>query len=52
MKVTIDIPDSTLVMTYQFVFVPEGEGGLSIQQKVQDSNALYEFRRAKEDEEP
>lgn len=50
MKVTIDIPDNALVMTYQYVHESEIHGSLIIQQKTLDSNALYEFRRVKEDE--
>ena len=50
MKVTIDIPDNVLAMTYQYVHESETYGSLIIQQKVLDSNTLNEFRRENEDE--
>ena len=50
MKVTIEIPDNTLVMTYQYVFDDEKSLNLQIQQKVLDSKALREMKEAAENE--
>lgn len=44
MKVTLEIPDNTLVMTYQYVFDDEKSLHLQIQQKVLDSKALAEMK--------
>lgn len=50
MKVTIEIPDNTLVLTYQYVFESDKLGALSIQQKVLDSKALDDIRKGKKDD--
>jgi hypothetical protein len=51
MKVTLEIPDNTLVMTYQYVFDDEKSMNLQIQQKVLDSKALEAMKEANRDAE-
>lgn len=46
MKVTIEIPDNTLVMTYQYVLDHDERGVMSINQKILDSKALAEMKEA------
>lgn len=50
MKVTIEIPDTTVVFTYQYVFESDKQGHLSILQDVLDSKALDKIREEKKDE--
>lgn len=49
MKVTIDIPDTAIVLTYQYVFENDKQGHLSILQNVLDSKALDEIREGNKD---
>lgn len=51
MKVTLDIPDSAIVLTYQYVFETDQAGHLSILQDVLDSRALTRMRGGQEDAE-
>lgn len=44
MKVTVEIPDTTVVFTYQYVFENDKQGHLSILQDVIDSHALDKLR--------
>lgn len=46
MKVTIEVPDNTMVLTYQFVYEDEKLFHLKIQQEVLDSKALAEMKEA------
>lgn len=47
MKVTIEIPDTTKVLTYQYVYEdPEKYYALAIKQNVMDSNALEAVKEA------
>ena len=46
MKVTVEIPDNTLVMTYQFVFEDEKSFNLQLQQKALDSKALEDMKES------
>lgn len=47
MKVTVEIPDNTLVMTYQYVFDDDKSLFLKIQQHVLDSEKLKEMQEGK-----
>lgn len=49
MKVTIEIPDTAVVLTYQYVFENDEHGHLSIMQCVLDSKKLDEIREGKTD---
>lgn len=42
MKVTVELPDNTLVMTYQYVFDDDKSLNLAIKQHVLDSKTLKE----------
>lgn len=44
MKVTVELPDNTLVMTYQYVFDDDRSGHLKIQQCVLDSEKIKEMQ--------
>lgn len=44
MKITIEIPDNTLVLTYQYVLDHDERGVMSISQRILDSKALNENR--------
>ena len=44
MKVTIEIPDNTLVITYQYVLDNDERGVMSINQKILDSHTLAKIR--------
>lgn len=46
MKVTIEVPDNTMVLTYQFVYEDEKLFHLKIQQELLDSKSLREFKEA------
>ena len=50
MKVTLEIPDNTLVLTYQYVYEDEKLLKLKIQQELLDSKSLSEFLEAKNDD--
>lgn len=51
MKVTIEIPDNTLVFTYQYVYDDAESLNLQIRQNVLDSKALREMKEAAKSEE-
>lgn len=49
MKVTVELPDNTLVMTYQYVF-DDGESlHLAIKQHVLDSKTLKEMQEVSDE---
>ena len=50
MKVTVEIPDNTLVMTYQYVFDDDKSLFLKIQQHVLDSEKLKEMQEVSDGE--
>lgn len=53
MKVTIEIPDSAVGLTYQCVYVDKATCAMTVRQDVLDSRDLDEFRREEnEDENP
>ena len=48
MKITIEVPDTVKVVTYQYLYPdPEGNGSI-IGQKILDSDDIDKFRRRKE----
>lgn len=47
MKITIEVPDTVKVVTYQYVYIDE-EGDMSINQACLDSYDVDELRRQKE----
>ena len=49
MKITLDIPDSTIVMTCQFVY-DDPDLGLAIKQNVFDTKTLAKMREEAMDE--
>lgn len=49
MKVTVELPDNTLVMTYQCVFYDDKSLNLSIEQHVLDSETLKEMQEASDE---
>ena len=46
MKITIEVPDTTLVMTYQVVYDDESSLNMAIMQCTLDTNALKKIREA------
>ena len=44
MKITIEVPDSTMVVTYQYVYDDEATPHLKIKQETLDTNKLNELR--------
>lgn len=50
MKVTVEIPDNTLVMTYQYVYDDDKSLFLKIKQHVLDSEKLKEMREVSDGE--
>lgn len=50
MKITVEIPDTAVVLTYQYVFETDKDGRLSILQDVIDSRALDKIREEQRDE--
>jgi hypothetical protein len=52
MKVTIEIPDTTKVMTYQAVYDDYGEGCMKIISRVLDTAELNRMLEEQSDENP
>ena len=52
MKITLEIPDRALVLTYQYVFDSPDVGSLAIEQRTLDTKAIAELglRKMVEDE--
>ena len=50
MKITIEVPDTTLVMTYQVVYDDESSLNMAIMQCTLDTNALKKIREENADE--
>lgn len=50
MKITIEVPDTTLVMTYQVVYDDESSLNMAIMQRTLDTNALKKIREENADE--
>lgn len=50
MKITIEVPDTTLVMTYQVVYDDESSLNMSIMQRTLDTNALKKIMEENADE--
>lgn len=44
MKVTIEVPDSTVCITYQYIFDEPSQAGLSLKQEGLDARELDKFR--------
>lgn len=44
MKITIEVPDTTKVVTYQYVYDDEADIYLKIKQETLDTNKLDEMR--------